>query len=134
MSNRKSRRGVEAIEFAMVIPVAILILSGIFDYGWYFHQEMVLTDAARHAARTASVSPQDADLVNAATSAFNTALAAGGQSSIDATLTIDTVDMSNGEQAVQVGATADYTGLWGMVAMPYELRAHVVMRREDQPN
>ncbi len=118
----------------MVIPVAILLLSGIFDYGWYFHQEMVMTDATRHAARAASVTPQAGDATANATAAFNTALANNGQSGIDATLNIGTVTMSNGEEAVQVAASADYTGLWGMVALPYKLTSNVVMRVEDQPD
>ena len=129
----KKRRGVESIEFALVLPIALMVLAGIFDYGWFFHQEMVFTDATRHAARAASVTPQDGDFETAAHAAFQQALDEGGQASIAADVTVTTVLMANGEEAVRVRGVADYTGLWGLIALPYQLKSTVVFRREDQP-
>lgn len=134
MTERTERRGVESIEFALVVPIALMILAGIFDYGWYFHQEMVFTDANRHAARAASVTPQGGDFQTAAIDAFLAALEAGGQSSIEPEIEVSEIDMSNGEKAIRVKGVAEYSGLWGLVALPYELHSTVVFRREDQPD
>lgn len=43
------------VEFALVLPVLLIILFGIVDFGLYFYNDLQLTQAARDAARYASV-------------------------------------------------------------------------------
>lgn len=55
MRRRESRsRGSAALEFAIVLPVLLLLLGGLVDYGWYFVVGIAANDAAREAARTAT--------------------------------------------------------------------------------
>jgi len=48
-------RGAELIEFALVLPVMLLILAGILDMGFLFNNYAVVTNAAREGARMAAV-------------------------------------------------------------------------------
>lgn len=43
--------GSELIEFALVTPILILLLAGIFDFGMMFRSYEVVTNAAREGAR-----------------------------------------------------------------------------------
>jgi Flp pilus assembly protein TadG len=47
----RSERGAELIEFAMVMPLLILLLAGIFDFGMMFRSLEAVTNAAREGAR-----------------------------------------------------------------------------------
>jgi Flp pilus assembly protein TadG len=51
----RSERGVELIEFAISLPVLLLILAGIIDFGFLFQRYEVVTNAAREGARVKSV-------------------------------------------------------------------------------
>ena len=48
---RRCDRGAELIEMAMVTPVLMLILAGIFDFGMMFRAWETVTNAAREGAR-----------------------------------------------------------------------------------
>src|SRR5688572_25201671 len=47
----RSERGAELIEMAMVTPILLLILAGIFDFGMMFRSWEIVTNAAREGAR-----------------------------------------------------------------------------------
>lgn len=46
-----SERGAELIEFALVVPILILILAGMVDFGMMFRSYEAVTNAAREGAR-----------------------------------------------------------------------------------
>lgn len=48
-----SERGAELIEFALILPLLLLIMLGIVDFGFMFQRYEVLTNAAREGARIA---------------------------------------------------------------------------------
>lgn len=45
--------GAELIEFALVLPVMLLVVMGIIDFGLLFQRYQVITNAAREGARVA---------------------------------------------------------------------------------
>jgi hypothetical protein len=45
--------GAELVEFAVVVPVMLLVLLGIIDFGLLFQRYQVITNAAREGARLA---------------------------------------------------------------------------------
>jgi hypothetical protein len=51
----KNQNGVAAVEFAVVLPILVIILLGIFDFALLFYNKQVLTNASREGARAAIV-------------------------------------------------------------------------------
>lgn len=52
---RGRERGAAAVEFALVLPLLIVLLLGIIDFGLYYYNDLQLTHVARDAARYLSV-------------------------------------------------------------------------------
>ncbi|KKK36318.1 hypothetical protein WQ57_19710 [Mesobacillus campisalis] len=51
----KSEKGQSLVEFALVLPILILVLFGIVDFGRVFHTYLTIDHAGREAARAASI-------------------------------------------------------------------------------
>jgi Flp pilus assembly protein TadG len=51
----RRRRGLAAVELAVISPVLILILMGIIEFGWLFFFKQAITTATRVAARYATL-------------------------------------------------------------------------------
>ena len=49
----RGQEGAAALEFAIVLPVLMLILAGLFDFGWLFFWQHTVTNASRAGARYA---------------------------------------------------------------------------------
>jgi Flp pilus assembly protein TadG len=58
-SRRRSGRGrgQALVEFALVIPIFLLVLSGILDFGFMLYSRMSVISAAREGARAAVMDP-----------------------------------------------------------------------------
>ena len=48
---RRHQRGTAILEFALIAPVFILLLMGLFDYTWQMYAKQVLQGAVSNAAR-----------------------------------------------------------------------------------
>jgi hypothetical protein len=49
------QRGVSAVEFALVLPLLLVILFGIIDFGFMLYDKAMITNAAREGARAGIV-------------------------------------------------------------------------------
>ena len=49
----RGEEGAAAVEFAIVIPLLLLLLAGFFDFGWLFYWQHTVTNASRAGARYA---------------------------------------------------------------------------------
>lgn len=49
----RGQEGSAAVEFAIVLPVLVLLLAGFFDFGWLFYWQHSVTNASRAGARYA---------------------------------------------------------------------------------
>ena len=49
----RSQAGAELVEFALVLPLLLLVFGGIIDFGLLLQRQQVLTNAAREGARLA---------------------------------------------------------------------------------
>ncbi len=74
---RLCTRGQALVEFALVLPLVLLLLVGILEFGRAWNEHQIVTDAAREAVRTAALADPT---VTTATirSVVETALANGG--------------------------------------------------------
>lgn len=62
---KRTDRGAAAVEFALVVPILILVLIGIVNFGFVLAQQISLNNAARQAARYAVVDgPTCGDIQN----------------------------------------------------------------------
>ncbi len=59
-SRKTSDRGTAAVEFALVLPVLLLIVFGIIDFGRALNAQISLTGAAREGVRLAALGYPDA--------------------------------------------------------------------------
>lgn len=53
---KKKERGQSAVEFALVVTMAIIMFLGMMQFGMYLYGLSIVENAARHAARMGSVS------------------------------------------------------------------------------
>ena len=61
-----SESGAAVVEFALVIPLLLLILCGIFDLGNLYFQMDLVNNAARQGARLAAVNDSTSSAINTA--------------------------------------------------------------------
>ena len=52
------RRGGNAIEFALILPVLVAVFTGIIDYGWIYAVRTAATSSARAGARVGALTPK----------------------------------------------------------------------------
>jgi len=57
----RNNKGVAAVEFAICLPILILLLFGLIEFGLLFYNQQVITNASREGARAGIV----AETVNA---------------------------------------------------------------------
>jgi Flp pilus assembly protein TadG len=50
-ARRRREKGAELVEFALVLPLLLLVMVGIFDFGFMFRNYGVIANAAREGAR-----------------------------------------------------------------------------------
>jgi Flp pilus assembly protein TadG len=98
------RGGASALEFALVMPLFILLLTGIFQTGMGFYANAGLRNGVETAARYAQIYPTPTDsqittMLSSSTYGLNTALLG------TPTLTHGT---SNGQNYVDISATYNY--------------------------
>ena len=60
MKRMKSERGAAAVEFALVLPLLLLLLLGIVEFGRVYNAQMQLTAAARDGARVMTINSNSA--------------------------------------------------------------------------
>ncbi|MEN0063994.1 MAG: TadE/TadG family type IV pilus assembly protein [Myxococcota bacterium] len=57
------RRGSHTIELALVLPVLLALLTGVFDYGWVILHRNLAADAADTGARAGAMASSEQDAV-----------------------------------------------------------------------
>lgn len=71
---RRDPRGQSLVEFALVIPIVLLLMLGLFDLGRVVFTNNSLSDGSRHGARTAAVDPRSATYCSDVQAAARTAV------------------------------------------------------------
>jgi Flp pilus assembly protein TadG len=107
---KRSEEGQAMVEFAMILPILLLLVFGIIQFAIVFNHHLTLTDAVRAGARQAAVSRTFADPAGEAEKRVRAA-AAGSLTDADLTVTVAAKDLSGGttfEQGGDVTVTASY--------------------------
>ncbi len=69
-----SERGAAAVEFALVLPILVLILFGVIEFGGVYNAQLMVTGAAREGAREMAL---EGDPAEAAATAIGAVAVAG---------------------------------------------------------
>ena len=125
----KNKKGQSLVETALVLPIIVLILTGIIDFGLMFNNYLVITSASREGARNAAVGASDVDIIS---------------SIMDMTSTLDATKMtitiypaaSLRKKGDEVRVTIRYNHelltpvISSIIPNPLPLKAETVMRME----
>jgi Flp pilus assembly protein TadG len=103
---RQDRRGQALVEFALVVPILLLLVLGIFDFGraWNLHQ--TITHAAREGAREAAMF-DDTRTQDEVTDVIEAAITASGFDPSAATISFDNFKAGR-STTVTVGISMPY--------------------------
>lgn len=66
----KKEDGQAVVELALILPILIMILCGIIDFGWIFTNQNIIDNASREGARYAIVHSTDAAAIKTYTKAM----------------------------------------------------------------
>lgn len=122
-----SDRGAAAVEFALVLPVLLLMLFGIIDFGRLYNAQITLTQASREGARLAALGTSSANV------AIRTKAAATGLDPIKVTVTVTTACAAASTGDGKVRSTYPFTFLTpissivGLLGAPVTVQATGVM-------
>ena len=131
----RAQDGQAMVEFALVLPLLLLLIMGIIQFGILFNNYVTLTDAVRAGARQAAVSRGLPDPVGAATNRVKSS--AAGLKDTDIVVTVTPYDPSDGTANwvqggdVTVKATYPYDiNLFGVVVMSGRFESETTERVE----
>lgn len=83
----KKEEGQSVVEAALVLPLLILVLCGILDFGWIFAHQIMINNASRDAARYAAIHYTDTDLQNKVSARIQSNKGMGGGDDLIVTVT-----------------------------------------------
>jgi Flp pilus assembly protein TadG len=99
---RRRGRGQSLVEFAVVLPVFLLILAGLLDFGLGLYSQMTIINAAREGARLGVVDPSNVSGINSRVQAM-----AAGLDLSRLTVSTTCLDPGNAVKACSSTATGD---------------------------
>lgn len=117
------RRGLSAVEFGLVAPFLVLVLSGLVDLGHALQRTIVLENAARAGAHLAMSLPQETAAIAAAARA-----ALGG---VEATVTVTPPDCRCADGSV--AASCDGLACPGTPPTPARVFVRVTVSAPYEP-
>jgi len=125
---RAHRRGIASLEFVMVLPILLLLLFGVLEYGWMLSKAAALNNAARDGARVGATADATAADITAAVAARmgdagmnGYTLNITGGATTGSTLTVEIIQPYDGSIEL-----TDF----GLIPVPNNLRGQVSMRKE----
>lgn len=139
MYSRKHRRGANAIEFSLILPIFTLMIASVVDFGWLFFERAALNHAVIQACRAGSLVDPGVDDSNidtveeVAIQALKDALEHSGSGACHEDCALE-LSMSNSAPSRMMLCTArrDVDSLAGMVIGGTVLESHIAVRMEWQ--
>jgi Flp pilus assembly protein TadG len=129
-AHMRNEKGQTMVEFTLVLPVLLVVLFGIIQFGITFSNYVALTDAVRAGARTAAISRSAADPVGDTKARVINASGDLKTSDVAPTVTTGPLGWTHGED-VTVKATYPYSiSLLGIVVASGNLTSSTTERIE----
>ena len=131
--SRTGQTGSAAVEFALIVPLFLMILFGIIEYGWMFYQQSNLASAVRDGLRQGVTVSQIAspDPRALAVKVAQADLLAVGIPSSDAVLSA-TYAGASPTKTMTLSVALTYRPLVGFVKTPAQLHYAMTMMLELQ--
>lgn len=125
----KSEQGQAAVEFALCLPLILLILGAVMDFGWVFMHELTLSNAAREGARVAVINLSDGSYEQKAKDKTKDSASICNNGTLDVRVT------ASGGGDVEVKVSYDLRMLTPMAklifgGMQYEIQRSCIMHAE----
>ena len=131
--NGMSQNGQTLVEAALILPIIMVLLLGVLEFGRILMIQHSLTNAAREGARVGALLLDDNLALSTANNVTQDYLNRTGVDMAMTTVT-PTFTMISGNAAVQINIDYDYSsGLIGFIPSigpQFELHSRVIMRRE----
>lgn len=103
MTNLARDRGATAVEVALLMPIVLVLVMGIVDFGWAVRAQITLTQAAREGVRVAALGqPNPSGRTKAAATSLDPA-------EVGVSVTACPAGGKPGESSAEVTATHTYT-------------------------
>jgi Flp pilus assembly protein TadG len=136
----REEEGAELIEFVIVFPILLLILSGILEFGMLMRSYEVVTNAAREGARVAVPDGYSANDVQNRVTQYANAAGLGGGAPVATSVDVPVTTAAGTFTARQVTVTWTYqmavlsgvSALFGSPVGNVPLASRAVMRAEVQ--
>ena len=129
------RRGLAAVEFAIVLPLLITILLGATDFGRFSHSAIAVSNAARSGAAYASMNPWNISTQTAWTTGIRQAVTdelnqSAGFDNNELIVDVTNIIEVGGMRRVRVQVTYPFRTIvtWPLLPSSFDLRQTVVMR------
>lgn len=106
----KKEDGQAMVEFALILPVFLLILCGIIDFGWLFYNQLSLNNACREGARYAVVhTAEDGETLSIINHIENTTTTVFANDGVDISVTYSSPnDPTSGDITVSMEAEISF--------------------------
>lgn len=131
---RRNRRGAAAVEFAVILPVFVLLIFGMIEYGRMVMVQQVITNASREGARKAVLDGATTAQVETVVEEY---LASGSIGGATVTVTPDPPSSAESGDPVTVAVSVPFNEVSWLPSPMYlggkTLTATTAMRRETMP-
>lgn len=118
---RPPRRGGTALEMALILPVALVLVFALMDWGWYLFHRMTVTRAVQQSLRTSACLELSAGPEDAARAEALRWLSVTGLNPDEADVLVELRPSPIGE-VLRVEMSLPFEPLIGLVPMPPKVR------------
>ena len=114
----KNEKGQAMVEFAIVLPLLLLVICAIIDFGWIFYNNISVNNCSREGARYAIVHSTEANKVQLITQRITDTAPDGLKNNLEITITFSNIqNPTDGDVTVTVvGKVTALTPVVGIFA------------------